>query len=44
MVRLEDSFVEEEVGLATLDFALAHGLNACVADMEPGSSGLPRVP
>lgn len=39
MVRSEDSFIEEEVGLATLEFTLADRLNACVADMEPGSPG-----
>lgn len=37
--QLEDSFIEEEVGLATLDFAFAHRLNVCVADMKPGSYG-----
>lgn len=35
---LEDSFVEEEVGLTAQDFTLAHRLNTCVTDMEPESS------
>lgn len=38
-VWLEDPFIEEEVGLATLDFAFAHRMDACVTNMEPGSPG-----
>lgn len=38
-IPLKDSFIEEEVGLATLDFTFAHRLDACVADMKPGSRG-----
>lgn len=37
--QLEEPFIEEEVGLAALDFTLTHRLNACVTDVEPGSSG-----
>lgn len=34
----DEPLIEEEVGLAALDFTFAHRLNARVADVEPGPS------